>query len=249
MAMHVVGYELSSSLSSLTVLTPIPDGTVAIASNDIKVPTGLANLAWIAAMINSAAATLRIQAQSPSLRATLNLDVTPIANGLVFGNPPEVQNYLEAPIPLQATEGLNVLAQNGAAVMNRAFVCFADGPAQPTSGRIYTVRFTTSITLATASWVNGAMTLGQTLPVGNYQVVGLRVWSANSCCARLFFVGGQWRPGVPTGTTSAAKEWNYFRFGNAGVWGQFNNITPPSLDVMGITDTAQEGVLDLIKVS
>lgn len=133
--------------------------------------------------------------------------------------------------------------------MNRGFVSFCDGPPKPVQGKIYTVRATAAASLSTATWVNGTLTFGQTLPAGNYQVVGFRSWSANQCAARIFFVGGTWRPGVPAATTEAGLEWEEFRYGNLGVWGTFNNVTPPSVDFMGITDTAQTVLLDLIKTS
>ena len=139
--------------------------------------------------------------------------------------------------------------------MNRTFIEFCDGPVKPVTGKIYSVRGTLAASLVTASWVNSAITFGQTLPAGNYNVVGMKVWSANSCAARLFFVamagansGSQWRPGCLTQNTEAQEGWADFRFGNTGVWGAFNNVTPPSVDVMGITDTAQVVYLDLIRL-
>jgi hypothetical protein len=245
----LIGYETSASEAALTAITPIPDGTMAISGNDFRVPVGLTNIVAAAAVINSAAATLRAQIQAPSLRSVLNYDISPINNGLVFGPLARTARMWQAPLSLQALEPLDVFIQNGAAVMNRAFLWMADGPVKPVTGKIYTVRFTTSITEVTASWANGVLTFGQTLPAGHYQVVGMRVWSANGVAARLFFVGGAWRPGVPMGNTENDGEWIDFRFGNTGVWGEFDNTTPPSLDVMGITDTAQVGFLDLIKTA
>lgn len=249
MPMHVVGYETSASETALTAITPIPDGTVQIQSNDILVPAGMANVCWVAAMINSAAATLRAQLTSPSLKALFPIDVSPIVNGLVFGTIPRGLRLGYGPLALVAAEPLDVLIQNGGAVMNRAFVHFCDGKVAPVTGKIYTIRATLAISLATATWVNGALTFSTALPAGNYQVVGARVWSANGVYARLFFKGSMWRPGLPMVNTEDNNEWPDFRFGNYGVWDQFNNITPPSFDLMGITDTAEVSYLDLIKVS
>lgn len=247
--MHTVGYELSSSLAALTALTPIPDGTVQIQNNDIFVPSGLNQVVAAAAMINSATATLRQQIQAPSLRATLNFDIGPIANGLVFGSLPQMSRLWNTPLQLQTNEPMDVFAQNGAAAMNRAFIWLADGPVKPTSGRIFTVRATGAASLVTASWVNTSLTFGQTLPAGKYQCVGFRAWSANGCAARIFFKSSPWRPGVPMGNSEANDTWPDFRYGNIGVLGEFDNTVPPSVDVMGITDTAQVFFLDLIKTS
>lgn len=246
---HLFGYETSASEAALTAITPIPDTQVTISGNDVRVPQGMANIAWAAAMINSATATLRAQLVSPSLRAILPFDISPIANGLVFPGPPTVNRMLRNPVPLQALESLDAQVQNGANVMNRVFASFCDGPQLPVSGNIYTVRCTAAASLVTASWVNSVLTFGSVLPAGTYQQVGLRSWSANQCAARMVYVGGIWRPGVLAGTAEATNEWDTFRFGGAGVFGQFANTTPPSMDFMGITDTAQVVLLDLIKVA
>lgn len=247
--MHTVGYELSSSLAALTALTPIPDGTVQIQNNDVFVPAGLNQVVAAAAMINSATATLRAQIQAPSLRSVLNFDIGPIANGLVFGSLPQMSRLWNTPLQLVTNEPMDVFAQNGAAVMNRAFIWLADGPIKPTQGKIFTVRCTGAASLVTASWVNTALTFGQQLPAGKYQCVGFRAWSANGCVARLFFKASGWRPGVPMGNSEANDTWNDFRYGNPGVLGEFDNTVPPSVDVMGITDTAQVFFLDLIKTA
>lgn len=222
---------------------------MAISGSDFRVPVAIPNICAAAALINSAAATLRAQVQAPSLRSVLNFDISPIANGLVFGSIPRMARLWQTPLPLAALEPLDVFIQNGAAVMNRAFLWMCDGPIKPVTGKVYTVRFTASITEVTATWANGVLTFGQTLPSGHYQVVGMRVWSANGVAARLFFVGGAWRPGVIMQNTEDNNEWPDFRYGNTGVWGEFDNTTPPSIDVMGITDTAQVGFLDLIKTA
>lgn len=248
MPMHVVGYETSGSEAALTNLTPIPDGVVAIQGNDVFVPKGMNNICYVVGMINSAAATLRAQLISPSLRALVPLDISPIANGLVNPGPAAAVRAGFAPYPLVELEPLDFAVQNGAIVMNRGFVTFCDGPVKPVSGKSFTVRYTTSITEVTASWVNGSITFANTLPAGNYQVVGNRYWGANTVYCRLFFKGSAWRPGNPAATAEATNEWQDFRWGNYGVWDQFNNVTPPSVDAMGVTDTAQVGYLDLVKV-
>lgn len=253
MSMHLIGYETSASEAALTAITPIPDGTVQIQNNDVFVPKGMNNILMAAALINSAAATIRAQIQAPSLRSVLNVDIAPVVNGLVaaaaqgFGLPGAV--YFNNPIPLVEGEPLDVFVQNGAAVMNRAFLMLGDGPVQPVKGRIYTVRCTAAATLATATWVNSALTFLQSLPAGDFQIVGFRAWSANGVAARLFMKGTSWRPGWMMSNVEAnSVDGINFRNGAPGVLGVFNNLTPPSVDFMGITDTAQTVYLDLIKL-
>jgi len=246
----LVGYEQTVSNAVLTAITPIPDGTVAVTGNDIRVPVEVPNIVMAAAMINSVVATPRIQLVSPSLRAVFPVDVSPITNGLVFPGPPGILQMWDTPIPLAGLESLDALAQNGAAVVNRCLVWLADGAIKPTGGKIYTIRATASATLVTATWVNsGALTFASTLPAGKYQMVGLRSLSANQVAARVFFVGYAWRPGVPAGAADATVGWPLFRWGNFGVFGEFLNTTPPTIDFLGVTDTAQTLYLDLIKTA
>lgn len=246
---HMVGYELSGSEAALAAITPIPDGTVQIQNNDIFVPSDITNLGLASVVISSIAATIRGQVQSPSLRAMLNLDVSPLASGPTYGSFPPGMRMYRNPLPLRAGEPLDVFVQNGAAVMNRAFLELIDGPIQPVTGPAFTVRATGSASLATATWQNTTLTFSQTLPSGTFQVVGFRAWSANGVAARIFFKGQTYRPGVLMANAEANNDWPEYRFGGLGVWGQFNNLVPPSVDVMGITDTAQVFFLDLIKVA
>ena len=246
----LVGYESTASLAALTAILPIPDPTVAVIGNDIRIPTALPNMVAVSGMINSVAAPPRIQVVTPSLRALFPFDVNPISTGLTWTNEFQISPLLANPVPLIGLEPMDVFAQNGAAVVNRAFVWLADGGLKPTTGKMYTIRATASATLVTASWVNsGALTFASTLPTGHYQVVGFRSTSANQVCARIFFVGYAWRPGVMAMTNDTAIQAPYFRYGNAGVFGEFDNTVPPTVDFMGVTDTAENLYFDLIKTA
>ena len=250
MSMHIVGYETSASEAALTQIVPIPDGTVVIGgANDIRVPVGMNNICFAAGMINSATATLRQQIRTPSLLGKWPYDIAPLANGLVFGSLPPCLRQWQTPTKLVENESMQVYVQNGAAVMNRLFAIFCDGATKSVSGQVLTMRATGAAATATASWVNSSLTLSSVLPSGTFQHVGTRAWSANGCAYRMFYVGGIWRPGGLMGNAESNLEWPDFRWGNIGVWGQFTNINPPSMDFMGITDTAQTVYLDLIQTA
>lgn len=249
MAFHLVGYEATASNSVLTAILAIPDPTVRVVTNDIYVPSQVNQVVSVAALINSAAATLRAELQTPSLRALLNFDVNPINNGLVFGNLARVARMWQTPLQLTTNEPMEFWTQNGASVMNRGLVTLADGPLNPVKGKIFTVRATGSASLTTNTWVNTALTFSQTLPSGHYQVVGFRAVGANLVAARIFFVASAWRPGCPAANTEDNNEWEDFRYGNIGVWGEFDNTVPPTVDCLGVTDTSQEFIFDLIKTA
>lgn len=242
-------YETTGSLAALTAITPVPDPTLAIIGNDIRVPVQLPNLMCALPMINSAAGG-RMQMVSPSLRALVPFDLSPIQNGLIPGNGFFLVPFFTSPVPLVGLEPLDTLVSNGAAVVNRNLIWLSDGAPKATTGKQYTIRATATASLVTATWVNsGALTFASTLPTGHYQVVGFRSISANQVAGRIFFVGYPWRPGVPAMSSDSVLEAPYFRYGNMGVWGEFDNTVPPTVDFLGVTDTAQSVFLDLIKTS
>jgi hypothetical protein len=246
----LVGYESTASLAVLSAITPIPDGTVAVIGNDIRVPVALPYIVGAYATINSAVATLRAQIVTPSLRATFPFDVSPIFNGLATNALPAIPHLWYVPVGLVGLEPMDWFVQNGAAVVNRGLVWLGDGPLKPTTGKMYTIRATATATLVTASWVNsGSLTFASTLPAGHYQLVGMRSLGANQVASRVFFVGYQWRPGVVSVVNENVDEWPVFRYGGMGVFGEFDNTVPPTVDFLGTTDVAETLYLDLIKTS
>lgn len=247
--MHLVGYETVANLPAMTAITPIPDPTLRITGNDFLVPQGMNNVVMAAAACSVATGVLRAQLQSPSLRSTLNIDISPITQGLVFGAFPRCVRNWYSPFPLVVNEPLDMYMSNGGAATNRAFLVLADGAVKPVTGKIYTVRATASAALVTGQWINSPLTFQQTLPAGHYQVVGFRSVSANQVAARIFFVGSPWRPGVLATTVENDNEDFYPRFGNIGVFGEFDNTVPPTIDFVGITDVGEAVYLDLIKTA
>lgn len=247
--MHMIGYETSGTFAQLAPILPIPDPTLRVAGNDFYVPNTLNNIVFAAGFINSVVSPQRIQIQAPSLRSTLNVDLSPFTQALNSINTLATIRMWNTPLPLVVNEPLDVYVQNAAAVMNRAFLILSDGPVKPVGGKIYTIRATATATLVTGQWVNSALVFSQTLPSGHYQCVGFRAVSTNLVAARIFFVGSPWRPGYVSVSAEAGSDWNDLRWGNGGVLGEFDNTVPPTIDFMGITDTAEVVYLDLIKTA
>jgi hypothetical protein len=248
--MHLAAWE--QSVQIVNVLQPInavQDPVITTSGADVRVPNGLANVIGLAALINDATA-VRAQLTSPSLRATMPVDLEPIIVGKVFGSLPEALIHGDSPIPVMADESLNFQCQSNAAapVLHTGLVWMSDGAVQPAKGPIFTVRATAACALTAATWINGNLTFGTVLPAGSYQVVGMRARGANLRAARLVFIGGTFRPGVAAVNALGNVDPWYFRSGGMGVFGQFDNTTPPTVDCLGDTDTTQVFEFDLIKV-
>lgn len=247
---HIAAWGQSVDLAGvLTALNAVQDPVLTTAGVDVRVPAAMPFIIGQAALLGNATPS-RAQLSSPSLRAMVNLDIEPIVAALVFGSFPEQLIHPDSPIPVVANESLNFNAQatGGAATQNYGLVWLADGPQAAVKGSIYSLRATAGITLAADTWVNGNLTFAQTLPAGTYQVVGMRARGTNLVAARLVFIGGMWRPGVPAVNAIGNVDPYAFRYGNMGVWGQFDNTTPPTVDCLGVTDVTQTFDLDIIRI-
>jgi hypothetical protein len=223
--------------------------------DEIRIPDDVTQIVALAAMLplNANNGTLT----SPSLRDIANIDILPV-NGLNDGNvepdsPAKVLYYGDNPLPLETGESLTASCDcNPAAAADQSIlVWLADGPISPVTGQaIHSVRCTAAITCVAGSWTNGALTFGQTLPVGNYAVVGFRAQGATLVAARLVFRGSGVRPGVIGSDAETDDDGNYFRRGRFGVFGEFHSTVIPTVDVLANdADTAQEFILDLVKLS
>lgn len=242
-------YESIDPAGALVPITAVNDQAVFAQGDDIRVPPALPNIIG-QAVLGADASLARGQIQSPSLRSFANVDVEPVVAAAVFGSPPEALFHPMSPIPVTADEAVNVYVESdpAAAAVHYGLVWFGDGPQNPIPGNIYTVRATAGVTLSAGVWVNGALTFASSLPQGRYQVVGMRARGANLVAARLVFVGGTWRPGVPAVNAIADEDVAFFRYGRSGTYGEFHTNTPPSVDCLGVTDTAQIFMMDLLRV-
>ena len=242
-------YQSVDPAGALTTINAVADQAIRTSGKDLVVPALIANLVG-EAVLSAATGPAYGQVQSPSLRQLANQDVKPIIAAVVFGGNPPMQHHFASPRALKGNESLNfaVQATGGAAAVNYGLVWLSDGALQPIRGNIFSVRAAGAAALSAGVWVNTALTFDETLPAGTYQVVGMRVEGTNLVAARLSFVGEGYRPGVPAVNTVGDRDFLDMRMGRSGTFGTFDVNQPPTLDCLGVTDTAQNVILDLIKV-
>jgi len=242
----VAWYEAAAK--TLEAIDAVPDEHVTGSGDDITIPIGLDQVVGIQL---TGATLARARLSSPSLRRIWLEELNPFAStlGLIPSDPIiALIDRMADPIPLTASEKLNVLVTCAAAGAC-AVVFLADGPIEPVHGDIRTIRATATIADEAGKWVSGPLAFDQTLPAGRYQVVGFRCLDAHGIAARLLFVG-QWpRPGCVCGDDVEAIADTPFRWGNPGVLGEFEFDQPPQMEVLSDgTGVAQEVYLDLIQV-
>lgn len=254
----VVAFDADGNVAraTLTELTGEPDDHLRVVGNDIYIPD-LNRLIGAYALHRDADSNgdaSEVQLTTPSMRAVFLQDIPKIDTQPLEHNPEVGLNMFPlSPIPLRKDEALNALMANSAVATTRAMVgvFLADGVVSPVRGEIRTLRCTTTLTGVAGEWASGNITFGQDLPVGRYQIVGASVWVGGTIgLFRFIPVGGRWRPGGLIKQSFTYGEPDIFRYGNLGVWMEFDQLTPPRLEVLE-TNAIDDPVLylDLIKIS
>jgi len=247
---HLAGwFEDVDQAGAAADIAAMPDEAVTVSGNFVRCPDDLPNLLG-AACITAATTYTRARVESPTLRQLSNFDILPVNRIATPEANPAIAWLGPNPQPLTAGEDISFNTNTDMAAANIEIygaVWFGDGPVQPVNGNIFTVRCTAAITQADGVWTNGALVFTQDLPVGTYDVVGLRVQAAGLVLGRLVFVGEPFRPGVLGAILPESIDVPSARYGRGGLLGTFAQRNPPTLDVVGITGTAQEVYLDLIK--
>lgn len=197
---------------------------------------------------------------SPSLRLPFIPYLWPInvvAAAAGFASDPNVVDYRANPFRVHMLEELELDTSNGLGAASRcgAVLFFGTGPMDPPSaGNIFSLKCTATITATAYAWTSGTMTLGQTLPQGEYTVVGMEAIGTTLLAARLIFPGdpmiGQWRPGVVGVNGNGQRPPFAGRKNQQGTMGKFRNTALPQLEILcAAADTSQTVFLDLIKTA
>ena len=231
----------------LVGVNALPDPHIRVVSKDIIVPA----LNQLASVYAIGATLVGAQLQSPTLRRTLNLDVSPVEGATIPPNIPKFVDTHTTPLHLTTDEALDAFVTDtaGTAEQDTVLAWLSDGNYNLPAGDIFTVKATAATTLVAYAWTNAALTISQALPAGRYAVVGMHAYSTGLIAARLVFVGYQWRPGVIGLANNTSFNRGLFRYGNWGEFGEFAHNTPPTVDFFSSSaDTAETVYLDLVKV-
>jgi len=240
-------YESVDAAGTWSDLNAVPDPHLTVTGDDIYVPELNKIIAMAVLLDLTVAAQARMS--SPSLLEDgFQEYLDQVASGLTFGTPPEIHDRSANPLELAIGEAMKFQVNDnpGAAIGHYGLAWLGDGPVSPVSGRIRTVRATGAASLSAGVWVNTALTFPTSLKAGKYAIVGMRVEGTNLVAARLVLPGAGYRPGVPAANAQTDNDYKLFRNGNGGVFGEFVHSAPPTLDCLGVTDTAQLVYLDVI---
>lgn len=249
MTFHLFGYTQSQDSAILVPTAALQDQALQINGNDVIIPNDLTNLIGVYGVGPNAA---RVSLQSPSLRRMFNQEVEPLDVAAIATDQLLLNWFGFSPLLLDAGEPFEAwMAESNAAASRVTVLCWiADTPPQPIVGEIHTIRVTSTTAAVANVWSNVTLTFNDVLPSGTYALVGAAMQSATIQAFRFVFKGGSYRPGAIGQATIGTRLNPIFRMGNMGSWGEFENLVPPSMDVLcNAADAAFAGVLDLVQLS
>lgn len=245
-----VAWDESQDSATLAAVAAVADQHIRVSGDNILVPRGLNRLAGVLAL---GANLTRARLVAPSLAKLANFEITPLNVAAEPSSPTPFLDLFDRPFEFVETEFLSAEAAEDAAGAARSIIVafFSDGPVTPYTGDFVTIRATSTQTLVADAWTNCALTFASTLPGGRFACVGARVEAAGAIAARFVPVGsgGTYRPGVIAYDAAGDLENQRFRAGNAGVLFEFDNDTPPTVDVLSVSaDTAETVWLDVVQI-
>ncbi len=251
MSYHLAAYFASVDNSGDSDVAALTDGVLSIRNNHFVFaePT---MLTWAMAM---SATLARARLSQPSFNVITRPYIRPIEQNAIPASLPGVADFHMEPFLLRTNEELAVEATTGAACGENftTLVGLTVNPQPLPSGNIFSWRGTATATLVANTWTNiGTITWDNSLPEGDYAVVGGEFISTGAQAGRLLFPGTsvKWRPGAPGQTDVAGQTWHLFRKGGLGIeWGRFNAFALPQVEMLSNSaDTAEEVYLDIVKI-
>jgi hypothetical protein len=179
----------------------------------------------------------QIRLDSPLLRLIGPPQIQPFDTASEPSTLPPINKYDLNALNWAKNDPLGMLISRGGAGASVCQVlawCAPNFP-QEQRGPTRAVRATASITLTVSSWVSGALTFDQQLPPVRYRIVGMAAQGTGLLAARLIFQNSPWRPGVLAQDSAGEYDVEWFRRGNFGAFGEFENYAPPTLQAFGIS--------------
>ena len=252
---HTVMYGDSTAAAQTdTDMPALTDPSTTILNNHFIFPVPL----WAQWVYGLGLTVTRFRISAPRLRPITRPVINPVDQAATPTENLRVMDYWRHPIMFNPVEEIQILRTNTTAVAERDWLILTVGDNQRNvpQGDMYTMRATTAFTPTVASWTAGVVTNDDTLQVGRYSIVGLRVNNSGGVGARLIFPGApvqgqlpQIRPGIKVDQSNATEGIFWTRFGIMGEYGQFESFALPQLEVMAAVATANpEVIYDIINV-
>ncbi len=188
----------------------------------------------IGAMAYPGALALESRLVSPSLRRVNPFYITPVEIAIVPTQPLAAIYHPMSPIRLEVNEALELEIRATAGAAREATACafLSPGALPPVNGEIFTINCEVTLALVLHVWQYSEITFPDSLPVGNYRIVGARAVIATGVVFRFVPVGEAHRPGGICAQDVDENDPDLQRFGGLGNWATFSTIQPPGIEVL-----------------
>lgn len=185
----------------------------------------------------------QIRFDSPLLRLIGPPQVQPIDVAVEPSTLPPVNKYDKNAMTLVENDPLGMLCSRTGSGAANVYVLhwLSDNIPQVISGPTIAVRATFTATLTTNSWVAATLTFDQQLPPGKYGIVGMSAVCGDLLAARLNLPDSPERPGCLAQDLDSQWDWEWFRRGNFGDYGEFQSFAAPTVELLGHTAGAETG--------
>lgn len=240
----------TDSISAVATDTDMPlatDSSITVLNSHPLFPFPV----WVQWWYGMAALMTRVRLSTPRLKPILRPVLSPVDQSATPTENFRIAEYWRAPIMLNPVEEVQMLRSSTTAVAERGYIVLTvgDNNRVVNQGDVYLGRATTAFNPTANTWSAGVITLDDTLQVGRYQIIGLRVNNSGSVAARLIFPGApvpaaypSIRPGCKVCQSVTEEQLWWFRWGAMGVYGEFESFAVPQLEIIGPTGAANPEV-------
>lgn len=183
---------------------------------------------------------IRVINNSARVRAINPPILMPITNAALWTSNPQINDFRNFPFLIKNSEELIWQAVNAVAgptdtwVLNWVRRAFTPAP----RGEIYTLRGTSTTAAVDSAWTLINPTWDFQLPQGVYAVIGGAYYAAGSIAFRVVFDGQLYRPGGIGEAVEGDMPWYGQLNGELGLWGTFDTVTLPQVEVLCNAATA-----------
>lgn len=206
----------------------------------------LAAWAGAAAMTQARFNSGSIRQVNPLYIVPTELNVLPTSNG-------PLADWTHNPFRIIGPEELVVEtgSSNAAGEKQKVLAWIGDDMKTPSPvGPQYNLKFTSTTAAVIDAWSQLAITFETSLPLGSYAVIGCEMFSTNLVAFRLIFDNMYWRPGALGKQATQHRQRDLFSDGTLGMWGVFNTISMPRVEVLcNVADAVFTGFLKVVRTN
>lgn len=246
---HVVAYH-NAALAAVadTDCNAITDLIIPVQNNHFLFQQDM----YVQLGVSISATMQRAKLNAADLRQVTNPYLVPVNQAALPANNPNMADYRLNPLKLSKLEEVGLL-QTGTSAGEDAYGVLFVSPS-PTidavpAGQTFSFRFTSTTAAVKAVWTALSATFQDTLPGGNYGVVGFEIQSTNMIAGRMILPNQMYRPGALGITSLANRGHEAFYKGRLGLWGRFTSTYLPVFEVLcNAADASFEGYIEIVRL-